>query len=247
MFGNWDELRLTTGFLPSSMRLGFHLPHFLSQLVGVLWSKMLGFLAKGGATSETGLIIIPLKHLQLGTARSLLTHPRSRMYSTATPRVFLGSKLLFWMQRLPSGALLGSSACHNFLTDWSALACICYMLCLGAVCNSCGLMFIFGVISVRVQSAMKFYRGVHLALFYFCFKNGFSSSSTQSYNRPAKSVLECLQDLSIKNWLLEAVSLQMDFSSSTAMPAIRKAAASQAVSQLSCEPQASVLAIKSFW
>lgn len=54
---------------------------------------------KTTATTETVLIIIPLKHLQLGSARSLLTHPRSWMYSTATLQVFLGSKLLFWMQK----------------------------------------------------------------------------------------------------------------------------------------------------
>lgn len=80
------------------------------------------------------------------------------------------------------------------------------MLCLGAVCNSCGLIFIFGVIGVGISSTMKFYRGVHLAFFFF-FKNVFSSSSAQSYSRAAKSVLEYLQDLSIKNWLLGAVSL----------------------------------------
>lgn len=77
------------------------------------------------------------------------------MYSIAALGVFLGSKLLFWMQRYPSGALLtqdmeclGSGACHDFLTDLSAIVYICYMLCLGALCNACGLMFIFGVISV---------------------------------------------------------------------------------------------------
>lgn len=96
------------------------------------------------------------------------------MYGTATLRVLPGSKLLFGMQRYPSGALLsrgmeclGSGACGNFLTDLSATVYICYMLCLKAVCNSCGLMFIFGVISVRISSTTKFYRGVHLAFFFF--------------------------------------------------------------------------------
>lgn len=77
------------------------------------------------------------------------------------------------MQRYPSGALLtrdmeclGSGACHNFLTDLSAIVHIYYMLCLGAVCNFCGLMFIFGVISVRISSTMKFYRGAHLTFFF---------------------------------------------------------------------------------
>lgn len=133
--------------------------------------------------SETGLIIISFKNLQLGTARSLLTHPRSQMYSTRTLWAFLGSKLLFCMQRYPSGALLtwdmeclGSGACHNFLTDLSAIVHIYYMLCLGAVCNFCGLMFTFGVISGRISTTMKFYRGAHLAFFFFFFRNVFSSS-----------------------------------------------------------------------